>query len=124
MRRNPSSLPNLTSEFVSTDLRAFSLFCEYGAENDDEECEPNPLGKLHRNEPGWWGYLRWVGGTVGGDRTVVVEVGEGLAVVMKDCVTVGGWGYLRWVFVGRRRKFLAVVEAGEGTGGSEENERL
>jgi hypothetical protein len=52
MRRNPSSLPNLTSEFVSTDLRAFSLFCEYGAENDDEECEPNPLGKLHRNEPG------------------------------------------------------------------------
>jgi hypothetical protein len=76
------------------------------------------------NKFGGWGYLRWVGGTVGGDRTVVVEVGEGLAVVMKDCVTVGGWGYLRWVFVGRRRKFLAVVEAGEGTGGSEENERL
>jgi hypothetical protein len=51
--RSPSTPPILTSEFVIADLRAFSLFCEYGAE-EDEECEPNPLCKLHRNEPGWF----------------------------------------------------------------------
>jgi len=47
--KSPSTPPILTSEFVMADRRAFSLFGEYGTAG----CEPNPLCKLHLNEPGW-----------------------------------------------------------------------
>lgn len=46
--KSPSTPPILTNEFVMADRRAFSLFGEYGTAC----CEPNPLCKLHRNEPG------------------------------------------------------------------------
>lgn len=46
--KSPSTPPILTSEFVMADRRAFSLCGEYGTAG----CEPNPLCKLHLNEPG------------------------------------------------------------------------
>lgn len=49
--RSPSTPPILTSEFVIADLRALRRFCEYGADEVDT-CEPNPLCRLHRKEPG------------------------------------------------------------------------
>jgi hypothetical protein len=42
-------------------------------------------------------------GTVGGDRTVVVEVGEGLAAVMKDC-DCWGLGLFEMGFRGKEEK--------------------